>query len=40
MIRGEEGAYELEFPNDTTGYCDQLHSELTRLLGPDNIKIS
>lgn len=40
LIRGEEGAYELEFPNDTTGYCDQLHSELTRLLGPDNIKIS
>jgi DNA polymerase-3 subunit alpha len=36
-----EGArrYHLEFPNDTTGYCPELHTQLMDLLGDVNIQI-
>jgi DNA polymerase-3 subunit alpha len=31
--------YHLEFPNDTTGYCPELHSQLHELLGDANVQI-
>ena len=31
--------YHLEFPNDTTGYCPELHSQLLELLGDANVQI-
>ncbi len=35
-----EGArrYDLEFPNDTTGYCPELHAELLDLVGEGNVR--
>jgi hypothetical protein len=31
--------YHLEFPNDSTGYCPELHSQLLDLLGDANVQI-
>jgi len=31
--------YHLEFPNDTTGYCPELHTHLINLVGDANIQI-
>ncbi len=36
-----EGArrYHLEFPNDSTGYCPELHAELNELVGDANVQL-
>jgi hypothetical protein len=31
--------YHLEFPNDTTGYCPELYTQLCNLVGDANVKI-
>ena len=31
--------YHLEFPNSTTGYCPELHSQLLSLLGEGTIRV-
>jgi hypothetical protein len=30
--------YNLEFPNDTTGYCSELHAQLLKLLGEGSVQ--
>jgi DNA polymerase-3 subunit alpha len=32
--------YHLEFPNSTTGYCNELHAQLARLLGEGTIHVT
>jgi DNA polymerase-3 subunit alpha len=31
--------YHLEFPNETTGYCPELHAQLLELVGDTNVKV-
>jgi len=31
--------YHLEFPNSTTGYCTELHGQLTVLLGEERVRV-
>ena len=32
--------YHLEFPNSTTGYCAELHTQLSRLLGEGTVHVT
>ncbi|HHS97502.1 MAG TPA: DNA polymerase III subunit alpha, partial [Chloroflexi bacterium] len=36
---GPNGDHLLEFPNDTTGYCDELAAKLVDLVGPDAVRV-
>jgi hypothetical protein len=38
VLEGKRG-YLLEFPNDTTGYCKELHSHLVTIAGVENVRV-
>jgi DNA polymerase III subunit alpha len=39
IIEGKEQSFKLEFPHDTTYYCDALKEKLVKLLGEKNIEV-
>jgi DNA polymerase-3 subunit alpha len=38
-LTDERRRVQLDFPNDTTGYCSALARELTQILGPDSVRV-
>lgn len=38
VFEGKRG-YLLEFPNDTTGFCNELHSHLATIAGVENVRV-
>ena len=39
LLGGPNGDVELDFPNDTTGYCPELERDLVELLGPEAVRV-
>jgi len=38
-VESDGQVWQLDFPNDTTGYCAELERELTALLGPGTVRV-
>lgn len=39
VVGGADGAVELEFPNQTTGYCPELVEALEEILGEKTVQL-
>jgi DNA polymerase-3 subunit alpha len=39
VVEGEQQAYHMEFPNHTTGYCEELAQDLLSVVGQGNLEV-